>query len=104
MFGSRKRKKEVEKAQLVEQITENVIDKVEANEVSVDRKGFFTTAQEDLLDELYAKGGFWDKVDGAIIRIVDNTILERLKNKLPEKYKLLIYKLVDEIMDSLKEK
>lgn len=103
MFGSRKRKKEAEKIALVEQITEDVVNKVEANEVIVDRKGIFTTEQEELLDKLYANGGLIDKFDGAIIRLIDNSILERLKQKLPPKYIPVLYEVIDQIMESLKE-
>lgn len=96
MFGSKKKK-----AELVEQITENVVAKVEANEVTIDRKGLFTPEQEELLDKLYANGGFLDKIDGMIIKVVDNTILDRLKNKLPAEYLPTLYQIIDEIMEAL---
>lgn len=101
MFGSKK-KKAAEKAELVEQITENVVAKVEANEVTIYRKGLFTPEQEELLDKLYANGGFIDTIDGMIIKVIDNTVLERLKNKLPKEYLPTLYQVIDEIMEALK--
>lgn len=102
MFGSRKRKKAAQQAELVEQITDKVVDKVEANEVTVGRKGVFTPEQEELLDKLYEAKGLVEKLDGPTIRTIDNVLIEKLKSKLPEEYLPTLYQIIDEVMDGLK--
>lgn len=101
MFGSHKRKVAAKEAALVEQITDKVVDKVEANEVTVGRKGVFTPEQEALLDKLYNASGVMETVDSFVIRTIDNVLIEKLKNKLPEEYLPTLYKIIDEVMSGL---
>ena len=101
MFGSHKRKVEAKQAALVNQITEEVIDKVEAKEVIVGRKGIFTPEQEELLDKLYAGKGLLETIDGPAIRTIDNMLIEKLKAKLPEEYLPTLYQIIDELMGGL---
>jgi len=42
--------------------------------------------------------------DGPAIRIADNQIIERLKNKIPKEYHNDIYGIVDAIFDNLPKK
>jgi len=101
MFGNHKRKIEAKQEALVNQITENVIDKVEAKEVIVGRKGVFTPEQEELLDRLYVAKGIMETIDGPAIRTIDNMLIEKLKAKLPEEYLPTLYQIIDELMGGL---
>lgn len=101
MFGSHKRKVEAKQAELINQITEDVIDKVEAKEVTVGRKGIFTPEQEELLDKLYEAKGIMETIDGVAIRTIDNILIEKLKAKLPEEYLPTLYQIIDELMSGL---
>lgn len=62
------------------------------------RKGVFTPEQENLLDSLYEAKGLVEKLDGPIIRTIDNVLIERLKSKLPEEYLPTLYQIIDELM------
>lgn len=67
-----------------------------------ERKGFLTPEQEKQIDDLYKASGLMEKADGAIIKLTDNIVLEKLKNKIPEQYHSVIYDIVDTILAALK--
>ena len=50
-----------------------------------ERKGFFTPEQEVKLDEFIKLNGIYEATDGVAIKLVDNVILTKLKEKLQEK-------------------
>jgi len=65
------------------------------------RKGFLTAAQEKQLDKLIELKGIAEAGDGPAIRLVDNLVLEKLKEKLPPDSLPVIYEVIDEIFSSL---
>lgn len=68
-----------------------------------ERKGFLTPEQEKKLDELVELKGLAETFDGVAIRIADNTVLNRLKEKLDEPTKQVVYQIIDEIFNALPE-
>ena len=69
-----------------------------------ERKGFFTPEQEKKLDEFVKLEGIYEAIDGPAIKLVDNIILEKLKNKLEEKNPgvvITILAIIDEVFDNL---
>ena len=65
------------------------------------RKGFLTAAQEKQLDKLIELKGIAEAADGPAIRLIDNLVLEKLKEKLPPDSLPVIYEVIDEIFNSL---
>lgn len=66
-----------------------------------ERKGVLTPEQEKALEKFYKASGLVEKFDGAIIKLTDNIVLEKLKAKLPEEYHKIIYDIVDTIMEAI---
>ena len=66
-----------------------------------ERKGFLTPEQEQKVDELIELKGISEALDGAAIRLVDNLILEKLKAKIPAETLPIVYRVIDEIFNSL---
>ena len=72
--------------------------------MSEERKGFFTPEQEVKLDEFIKLEGIYEVVDGPAIRLSDNVVLNKLKEKLKEKNPELVETIegiIDEIFLSL---
>jgi hypothetical protein len=69
-----------------------------------ERKGVMTPKQEKQLDDICEFDGWMETFDGPAIRIADNQIIERLKNKIPKEYHNDIYGIVDAIFDNLPKK
>lgn len=65
------------------------------------RKGVFTPEQEEVLEKLYKGKGLLEAVDGAIIRTVDNVLIEKLKKNIPQEYLPTLYEIIDEIMNAI---
>lgn len=61
------------------------------------RKGVLTESQEQGADDLIKLDGIAERLDGPAIRLVDNQVIERLKNKIPEEYLEDVYGIVDEL-------
>jgi hypothetical protein len=69
-----------------------------------ERKGFFTPEQEVKLDEFIKLEGIYEAMDGVVIKLTDNILLEKLKAKLQEKNPELvetIESIIDEVFASL---
>lgn len=66
-----------------------------------ERKGLLTPEQEKILDDLVELKGIAEALDGAVIRLVDNQVLERLKAKIPAEYLPTVYEIVDELFKAL---
>jgi len=72
-----------------------------------ERKGFFTPEQEEILDNLIELSGIGEKLDGPVIRLVDNRGLEALKNKIADKYPdamPVIFEIIDALFEVLPKK
>lgn len=61
------------------------------------RKGVLTPNQEKGADELIKLDGIKEKLDGPALRLLDNQVIERAKNMIPEMYHEEIYEIVDEL-------
>lgn len=69
-----------------------------------ERKGFFTEEQEQKLDAFIKLEGIAEAMDGTAIKLVDNIILEKLKDTLNKKDPELlevIYAVIDDIFDNI---
>lgn len=69
-----------------------------------ERKGFFTKEQEEKLDTFAKFEGIYEAIDGPAIRLVDNVLLEKIKEKLIEKNPdlvMTVFAIIDEVMDNL---
>ena len=69
-----------------------------------ERKGFFTPEQEEKLDEFIKLEGIYEALDGTAIKLTDNIILNKLKEKLSEKNPELvdtICALIDEVFENI---
>lgn len=69
-----------------------------------ERKGFFTETQEKQLDEFIKLEGIYEAMDGTAIKLTDNVVLNKLKEKLAEKNPELvdtIIAIIDEVFESL---
>lgn len=71
--------------------------------MSEERKGFLTPEEEEKLHKLLKSKGLVSVVDGPIIRLLDNILLEKLKEKLGENSELLttLYLVIDEIFAAI---
>lgn len=67
------------------------------------RKGILTEQQEKTLDELLKLKGIPEKIDGIVIRLVDNKGLHLLMKTLPDTVKELVWSIVDMIFEVLDE-
>jgi len=67
----------------------------------MERKGFLTPEQENKLDELIELKGIAEALDGTGIKLADNLVLEKLKEKIPADILPVIYEVIDEIFNSL---
>ena len=65
------------------------------------RKGFLTSEQEKQLDKLIELKGIAEAGDGPAIRLVDNLVLEKLKEKIPVDVLPVVYEVIDQFFDSL---
>lgn len=65
------------------------------------RKGFLKPSQEEGLDTLIELKGIAEAVDGAVIKLLDNQGLERLKEKIPADVLPVVYEVLDEILSTL---
>lgn len=69
-----------------------------------ERKGFFTSEQEVKLDEFIKLEGIYEAMDGTAIKLTDNVVLDKLKDKLAEKNPELvdtIIAIIDEVFENL---
>jgi hypothetical protein len=69
-----------------------------------ERKGFFTPEQEVKLDEFLKLEGIYEATDGVAIKLTDNIVLQKLKEKLLEKNPEIVdmvETVIDEIFQSL---
>jgi hypothetical protein len=69
-----------------------------------ERKGFFTPEQEVKLDEFLKLEGIYEATDGVAIKLTDNIVLQKLKEKLLEKNPEMVdmvETVIDEIFQSL---
>lgn len=70
----------------------------------MERKGFFTPEQEKQLDEFIKLEGIYEAMDGPAIKLTDNVVLDKLKQKLEEKNPgivLTILAIIDEVFENL---
>lgn len=70
----------------------------------MERKGFFTPEQESKLDEFIKLEGIYEAMDGTAIKLVDNVVLDKLKEKLSEKNPELtatVLEIIDEVFANL---
>ena len=70
----------------------------------MERKGFFTPEQEKQLDEFIKSEGIYEAVDGPAIKLADNVVLDKLKEKLSEKNPELtatVLAIIDEVFANL---
>jgi len=70
----------------------------------MERKGFFTPEQEKQLDEFIKLEGIYEAVDGPAIKLADNVVLDKLKEKLSEKNPELtatVLAIIDEVFANL---
>jgi len=70
----------------------------------MERKGFFTPEQEKQLDEFIKLEGIYEAVDGPAIKLADNVVLDKLKDKLSEKNPELtatVLAIIDEVFANL---
>ena len=70
----------------------------------MERKGFFTPEQEKQLDEFIKLEGIYEAVDGPAIKLADNVVLDKLKEKLSEKNPELtatVLEVIDEVFANL---
>ena len=70
----------------------------------MERKAFFTPEQEKQLDEFIKLEGIYEAVDGPAIKLADNVILDKLKDKLSEKNPELtatVLAIIDEVFANL---
>lgn len=68
-----------------------------------ERKGFFLKAQEQKLERVVRVNKFLEIVDGPIISVVDNVILEKVVAKLKPELKTILFEVIDEVVDALPE-
>lgn len=66
-----------------------------------ERNGFLTPEQERQLDELIELKGIYEAMDGTVIKLTDNIVLEKLKVKIPEEVLPVVYEIIDEVFKSL---
>lgn len=69
-----------------------------------ERKGFFTPEQEQKLDEIVKLNGFYEAMDGPAIKLVDNVLLDKIKEKLEKNSPGLlttVYAVIDEIFENI---
>jgi hypothetical protein len=66
-----------------------------------ERKGFLTPEQEQKLDELIELKGIYETMDGTVIKLTDNLVLEKLKSKIPTEVLPVVYEVIDEVFKSL---
>lgn len=69
-----------------------------------ERKGFFTPEQEAKLDEFVKLEGIYETLDGTAIKLTDNILLDKIKQKLEEKNPELVETIIgviDEVFASL---
>lgn len=69
----------------------------------MERKGFFTPEQEKQIDDLIELKGIYETLDGTSIKLVDNMVLEKLKEKIPADVLPVVYEVIDEIFKSFIE-
>lgn len=70
----------------------------------MERKGFFTPEQEKQLDEFIKLEGIYEAMDGTAIKLTDNVVLNKLKEKLAEKNPELVdtvLAIIDEVFTNL---
>jgi hypothetical protein len=70
----------------------------------MERKGFFTPEQEAKLDEFIKLEGIYEAMDGTAIKLTDNIVLNKLKEKLSEKNPELtatVLAIIDEVFANL---
>jgi hypothetical protein len=65
-----------------------------------ERKGFFTPEQEVKLDEFIKLEGLYEAVDGVAIKLVDNALLSKLKEKLQEKNPEMV-EMIETVIDEI---
>lgn len=69
-----------------------------------ERKGFFTKSQEQKLDRVIKlKNPFMEAVDGPIISVVDNILLQKVVEKLKPEFKATLLEVIDEVVESLSD-
>ena len=67
-----------------------------------ERKGFFLKEQEKKIDSLIKwKNPFLEMVDGSIISVVDNVLLEKVIAKLEPEMKEMLFGVIDEVIAAL---
>jgi len=69
--------------------------------VMEERKGFLTPEQEQQLDEVIVLKGISEALDGTGIRLADNLVLDKLKEKIPADVLPIVYEVIDEVFKSL---
>lgn len=70
----------------------------------MERKGFFTPEQEKQLDEFIKVEGIYEALDGPAIKLTDNILFEKMKQKLEEKSPglvLTVLSIIDEVFANL---
>lgn len=71
--------------------------------METERKGVLTQDQEKILDEIIKLKGIPEKLDGFVIRIVDDKGIELLMKQLHPSTKEIIYDIVDLLFEGLEE-
>lgn len=69
-----------------------------------ERKGFLLPEEEKKLEAILRLKGILGVIDGPIIKLLDNLLLERLKSKLGEQADEIlptIYLIIDEIFEAI---
>lgn len=70
----------------------------------MERKGFFTPEQEKQLNEFTKLEGIYSALAGTTIKLTDNVVLNKLKEKLAEKNPELVatvLAIIDEVFANL---
>ena len=67
----------------------------------MERKGFLTPEQEQMIDSWVFEGGVADAIDGIALQLLDNQGLEKLKEKVPEDVLPHVYEVIDELLPAL---
>lgn len=71
--------------------------------MSDERKGIFTPEQEEILDKLNVATGITELMDGVVIRLIDNLVIQKLKAKIPVEFLPTVYEIIDEVMKALSQ-
>ncbi len=69
-----------------------------------DRKGFFTAEQEAKLDKFIEFEGLAETLDGPTIKLTDNILLNKIKEKLQKKNPELletVISVIDEVFENI---